>query len=81
MDIRKFKKIDEVYNYWQELIKVMPEDYELAYKIAGISGNDNFDDWTNSSQKFDKVIELALYLERNPDSKESWLEIKELIHR
>ena len=81
MDIRKFKKIDEVYNYWQELIKVMPEGNELAYKIAGISGNDNFDDWTNSSQKFDKVIELALYLERNPDSKESWLEIKELIHR
>ena len=79
MEIRNFKNTAEVYTYWQDLIKVMPEGYELAYKIAGIAGNDNFDDWTNSSQKFDKVIELALYLERNPDSKESWVEIKDLI--
>jgi hypothetical protein len=79
MDLRKIEDITEVYNYWQSLIKTMPDGYDLAYKILGVSVNDKFDAWSQEDKKFDRITELAAQLEAQPDNTSGWEEIKKLI--
>jgi hypothetical protein len=79
VDIRKINKISEAFSYWVSLVDSNPEDFELAYKILAISVNDNFSKWSQENSTFDRITELAAYLETNPASKESWEEIKGLI--
>ena len=79
MDLNKIEDITEVYSYWRGLIETMPDSYDLAYKILGVSVNDNFDTWSQEDKRFDKITELASLLETSPGDKKRWSEIRELL--
>ena len=79
MDLRQIKDKASAYKYWRELIKTMPDSYDLAYKILGVSVNDNFDTWSQEDKRFDKITELASFLETSPGDKKRWSEIRELL--
>ena len=79
MDLNKIEDIKEVYSYWRGLIKTMPDSYDLSYKILGVSVNDNFDTWSQEDNRFDKITELASFLETSPGDKKRWSEIRKLL--